>query len=186
MRLDTDELVAMAKWVTRMLSQDKSLNELAACEEHSDPWTCAPWSMEEPLDGGLEALWNGSHWWLAELCADVERVATLLEVASWRWVTPPTPLSWGQSSDGYCFFVDGIVRCAVHAPDDSRAPSGRSPSWTPGASAVSWLSFICTVQTVSFLPSPQAGGGLINTKAVFLVFWQGITAHTLNKNVSAL
>ena len=37
MRLDTDELVAMAKCVTRMLSQDKSLNELVACEEHSDP-----------------------------------------------------------------------------------------------------------------------------------------------------
>jgi hypothetical protein len=49
----------------------------------------------------------------------------------------PSPLSLGQSSDGHCFFVDGIVQCAVHAPDDSRAPSGRSPSWTPGASAVS-------------------------------------------------
>ena len=53
-------------------------------------------------------------------------------------VGDPTPPSFlGQASDGYCFFVDGIVQCAVHAPDDSRAPSGRSPSWTPGASAVS-------------------------------------------------
>ena len=38
---------------------------------------------------------------------------------------------------GIAFFVDGIVQCAVHALDDSRAPSGRSLSWTPGALAVS-------------------------------------------------
>jgi len=45
---------------------------------------------------------------LAELCADVERLATLLEMASWRSVTQPTPLSWGHPVMGIAFLLMGL------------------------------------------------------------------------------
>ena len=45
---------------------------------------------------------------MAELCADVERVATLLEVASWRWVTPPPLFLEGNPVMGIAFLLMGL------------------------------------------------------------------------------
>ena len=64
--------------------------------------------MLEPLDGGLEALLYGSHSWLAETFAEVERVVTLVEVASWRWVTPPPPFPEGNPVMGIAFLLMGL------------------------------------------------------------------------------
>ena len=87
-RLDTNESVAVAKWVTRMLWPIKTLSWHHRFRKGVRTWISAQCSLQEPLDGGLDAPWEASPWLLAECCVDVTVVVTLWEVARYQWVNP--------------------------------------------------------------------------------------------------
>ena len=87
-RLDTNESVAVAKWVTRMLWPIKTLSWHHRFTRGVRTWISTQWSLQEPLDGRLDALWLAFPWLLAECCVDVTVVVTLWEVARYQWVNP--------------------------------------------------------------------------------------------------
>ena len=57
-------------------------------EKRSQLTLSVQWSLEEPLDGGLEAPSSASPWLLVECCADVTVVVTICDVARYWWVNP--------------------------------------------------------------------------------------------------
>ena len=142
-----------------MLSQAKSLIEPPACEDHSDPEQAPNGQWRNHLVGDSRFRDNDftcdcliavlmRRWW---------RPSERWQGSGWR--PHPPRFSKGNPVVGMGWFVDGIDKCAVHTPADSRIAKWWLSFVDPSSISRSLTCFYLYRPSGDLFPIAAAGGG---------------------------